>query len=1219
MDRTLAKQLRRVGKRLRTHRLVCRLAICWATLSVCGLGLWLAAGGDGFAFTHPSPVIFSGVLIGMAALGLTAWKTRTPSMIEIAREIERALPDLCDGLLAAVEQSPDLSYGSFLQLRVMQNALKHCERHDWRRTVPAGRQWRAVFTQFAALALYLTVIVVWAQPTGAGIESHVNTGERVPVTDEEIGVEPGDAEIERGSSVIVTVRFNDEVPRDVVLVAKNANGVVTTLPLAPQLGDPVCAGRMEEIREDVIYHIEYANRRSDDYRLRVFDFPEIQRIDAKIVRPEYTALPPETVEDTQRVTVVEGSAVTLSCALNKPVRTARLIEPEAGRFQMLGSSDGEPRLEITLRPKTSSEYIIEVADTAGRKNKLPPSFFIDVVPNRRPDLKLAFPAKDLRVSPLEEINIEATAWDDFGLLAHGVQWSVGGNVSQTVVLGDHAAAATVHQLKTVLSLESLGAEPDQLVSYCLFADDFGPDGQTRRTYSDIFFAEVRHFEEIFRQGQAMQGGGPQMQGGGKKQKKIEDLTKLQKQIVSATWNLLRREPTFEDAETLKPDVTAIADSQQAVSRQAEELGAKLKDAKSKAHLQAALNQMRIAVEQLQNFVDDPADALSSAHSAERSAYQSLLKLRAREHRVSKGQGGGGGGGGAGQSKQQMNQLELNNKQNRYQTERSAQQQSAKTPQREQLRVLNRLRELARRQQSVNNQLRELEHALRTAKTEQQREEIKRRLKRLQEEQQQMLRDVDEVKQEMNKKQMEQQLADARKKLDTTRDRLRQSSDALEKGQLSKALSAGRRAERQFQDLKNDVRKRTAHQFADALKDLKRQSTELSEKHQKLERELKQPESKSNRSLGDGLRREELSRKFQQEAGELNRLTNDMRKVIEQAETTEPLLSKKLYDSVRKSQAERPEQSLKQAATSARRGKMEDATAAAEQAGRGIERMKQGINQAAKSVLGDELESLKQARRDLDDLAKAVQSEIGKSAGKPSSPSSQETKDKTQPIRTASRDSQSPATRKPSSSSQKPGGSPSPQGRSGSKQFGGKSPSPMPGGQSQSPMGGSGSKSNQPGKSSSQGGNQPSGKSSGKPSPTKSSSLKSGGVASGPGGGPGSRMGPITGNDFRKWSDRLRDVEEMVEDPQLRAEAARIREAARSMRVEFKRHARVPNWDAVNDDVLKPLVELQNRVAEEVAKRETEKSTVPIDRDPVPPRFAEVVRKYYERLGTRKRD
>jgi hypothetical protein len=110
------------------------------------------------------------------------------------------------------------------------------------------------------------------------------------------------------------------------------------------------------------------------------------------------------------------------------------------------------------------------------------------------------------------------------------------------------------------------------------------------------------------------------------------------------------------------------------------------------------------------------------------------------------------------------------------------------------------------------------------------------------------------------------------------------------------------------------------------------------------------------------------------------------------------------------------------------------------------------------------------------------------------------------------------------------------------------------------------------------------------------------------------VAPIGGNDYLDWSDRLRDVEEMIADPELRAEAARIRDRAKEIRKDVKRHSEAPNWDLVRMTVAAPLAELQQRVAEELLRRSSRDALVPIDRDPVPARFEEQVRRYYERLG-----
>jgi len=110
---------------------------------------------------------------------------------------------------------------------------------------------------------------------------------------------------------------------------------------------------------------------------------------------------------------------------------------------------------------------------------------------------------------------------------------------------------------------------------------------------------------------------------------------------------------------------------------------------------------------------------------------------------------------------------------------------------------------------------------------------------------------------------------------------------------------------------------------------------------------------------------------------------------------------------------------------------------------------------------------------------------------------------------------------------------------------------------------------------------------------------------------------LTGADFADWSDRMRNVEEMLEEPDLRTEVAVIRDRARSMRAEFKRHGKEPEWDLVQTEIVGPLNEVRDRVMEELARKESSDPLVPIDRDPVPDRFSELVRKYYENLGSEK--
>jgi hypothetical protein len=107
---------------------------------------------------------------------------------------------------------------------------------------------------------------------------------------------------------------------------------------------------------------------------------------------------------------------------------------------------------------------------------------------------------------------------------------------------------------------------------------------------------------------------------------------------------------------------------------------------------------------------------------------------------------------------------------------------------------------------------------------------------------------------------------------------------------------------------------------------------------------------------------------------------------------------------------------------------------------------------------------------------------------------------------------------------------------------------------------------------------------------------------------------LTGGDYLDWSDRLRDVEEMLSEETLRNEAARVRDRARTIRAEFTRHGTEPQWEVVMDSIQSPLVELRQEVVEQLTRLLSHEALVPMDRDPVPEQYADQVRRYFENLG-----
>src|SRR5262249_56033533 len=100
-------------------------------------------------------------------------------------------------------------------------------------------------------------------------------------------------------------------------------------------------------------------------------------------------------------------------------------EEGEGAALELAPADGEPNVyQTTFRPEKSRRLKLHLIDDAGRKNSQISELAIHVVPNQAPVLKPIFPARDMEVSALEELDLKFTAFDDFGLIRAGVSYGL---------------------------------------------------------------------------------------------------------------------------------------------------------------------------------------------------------------------------------------------------------------------------------------------------------------------------------------------------------------------------------------------------------------------------------------------------------------------------------------------------------------------------------------------------------------------------------------------------------------------------------------------------------------------------------------------------------------------------------------------------------------------------------------------------------------------------
>jgi len=1221
IEEALRKQLEPVVDRRRRLYLAWRLSIYWLVLGLIGLALM---GADRLVGWR-SPLALGGLCAAMMVAALWAiYRSRRlrPDYRAIARNIEQQHPDLKALLLAAVEQKPEGPDGRFgyLQQQVLLQAVSHASGHDWQQSISTQRLVLANVARLVALSfLLLVLLLAWpvrrAGPPVATTLFH--GGYSITVT-------PGDAEVEKGSPVVILARFDGRLPGSVDLWYGPSGQTPQRMTLTKSLEDPVFGGILPDVTTDLLYRIEYADRSTRDYTIGIYQRPELVRADAKIDYPAYTKLPEKTVEDTRQISVVEGSEVTLTFTLNKPVTTARLA-PKTGIAPGLTIDSQYPNvLTTSLTATQSQQYELHLADAQGRSNKLPPRFVIDVQKNLPPQITPAFPGHDVVVSPLEELALEAKVADDYGLVGYGLTYNLAGAENQDVKLGEGSVSSPPPQIRYLLALEGLKAEPDQLLTYYFWAEDIGPDGKPRRTASDMYFAEVRPFEEIFRESQSFQDqqNQEQQQNQGDQQNQSGDqLARLQKQIISATWNIKQQADRSEGMEGHKQDLDVVRQSQSSVLEQARKALTQAEDPAAAKSLQAAAGHMEKSLDHLTKASEAAATTeLAPALGAEQSAYQELLKLRQREHQVARGRNASrGNNANSERFQQQLQQLELTQRENRYETQQLAQSRQQDS-QREDLQMLNRLRDLARRQSEMSDKLREAEAALRQARNEQQRQDTLRELQRLRDEQLQSLRDADEIGRQMDSSQNRQRMADARQRLDDSRSEIRQSAEAMEQGMLSRAQTSATRAQRQLEQMHQELQRQTASQFTDQMREMRDQAQQLDQREDQIAQEIGQQLDARQKTLAGPDVGQELAEKVDQQKESMKKLLEEMKNVSDQAESSEPLLSKKLYDTLREASTSDTDKALETTGELVRRNFLPQAQQFERRAGAGIDQLRQGVEEAAKNVLGDEAESLRLARQQLDELIKQANGEQTARTGQGRS----QPGDSNQPLDAAARQRQASAqsgTR--GGQQQKQSADRSQRGRPSDRpEQAQQRGSPREGGQPQDSEGqraqaNAGDRRADP---QGRGGNRQADRQgrdgdprvegispSNRGQDARDTNTRDGGGGTGP-------RGPFTDENYRPWSDRLRDVQEMLPQQDLREQMARIWDSVRALRADSKRHGKEPQWDLVQTQVVKPLTELRQRVSERLAQLQSDEAMVPIDRDPVPDRFTELVRTYFENLG-----
>jgi hypothetical protein len=505
------------------------------------LFLVAASGLEWWKFSAPS-ILAARVLMVAAVLGSIAWFIVRPLRRQVTDEqvalyLEEHEPSLEARVVSAVEaqRSGDRGASAALVRRLVEQAIEACVRMDAVHRMEQTPLRRYTLTAAGiALAALLVVMVGPAFLRHAVSAMLLIQGDVQAAAPYKIEVTPGNSSVPKGSDQTIKAKLLGFESEDVVLmVRRTPTAAFEAIPIDRE-DDGSYEGTIFDIDAPLEYQVVADRVQSALFTFKVVDIPYVQQLELEYHYPAYTGLEPEKIEDGGDIAVLRGTQVKVRVTPTMKTPGGRIIVDDKTNIALALEADG--KLTASFTAARDGFYRVELqAPATSEMVAGSPQYTIDVLEDQAPSVSFSKPGRDTTASSIEEVFVEATAQDDFGVRDLELVYSVNGGEEKTVKLFAGSRRLPEVSAGHTFYLEELGVEAGDSVSYYARAADNDAAGG-KRAASDLYFVRVRPFKKDFRQAQSQGGGGGGGGGGGNQ---IDALSEQQRQVISATFNVNR--------------------------------------------------------------------------------------------------------------------------------------------------------------------------------------------------------------------------------------------------------------------------------------------------------------------------------------------------------------------------------------------------------------------------------------------------------------------------------------------------------------------------------------------------------------------------------------------------------------------------------------------------------------------------------------------------------
>jgi hypothetical protein len=792
------------------------------------------------------------VLAATAAVMVASRIERRPNDRRVARFVEESasrLPDvgsLDDCVVSAVDASGGGPAGAGFAALIVASATRRLQGVSAADLIPRATLWRAAGAGVSG-ASALALALFFGHPS---LTRAIETA-RLRLFPQAITVEvlPGNVRVPGGKPVKIRARIRSgdsdftQLAPQLVLTAGAETRTVEMM-----RADGGFEFDIGAIDRSFRYLVRAGASSSTEYSVTALFPPRVQRIDIHYDYPSFSGLAARMEEDGGDIYAPAGTRVRLRIHTDKPIATGRLAMA-AGALPL--TSAGEKVVDAELVLTKDDSYRVHLADRDGLTADGESEYFIRLLDDRPPDVRILRPSSDQGITPLEEVTIEARADDDYGVSTLELVYAVGGGREHAIPFSRISGTPIQKVGAHLLAAEDLNVRPGDVITYYARARDVGRGKRPTESRSDIFFLEVKPFNEEFVAAQSQAGAG---QASGDPQ--LESLISAQKEIISATWNVERRARGGRSAD----DIENIAKAQAELKAKVERLAGAGRARRTRPPaperespqvqfgrppvaegIGAAVEAMTRAVEQL--ATQKTREAIPHEMTALNVLLQAQAEVRRRQVTQQANGTGNSGGNRSGQDLSALFDKELQRQQRTNYEQRTQVEERASQEQRGD-EALDRIKDLARRQEEINRRQREL--------AEMAAEERKRELEKLTRDQQELRRQAEDLSRQIASQQSQQASSGSSGMRDAA-EQMRRSAEGMGRDQSGQAQQSGERAAGQLRRIEQQMRNTSPDARQRAAGELRSEAQQIAQEQRRIAAEAERLE-KGGEANGDARKR-----------------------------------------------------------------------------------------------------------------------------------------------------------------------------------------------------------------------------------------------------------------------------------------------------------------------------------------------------------------------------